>query len=132
MALPTNSSARMQHPQSGGWGPYGKTWPRCESHRATKNFSRAQKDAVDSSEYSPGHRCHKRANVPESNFAFEQTKAARQAGRIQFPFFVKFLSELENGRSVPFSRVTLYCSGVSICFHSSFVLVTFMIPLALR
>jgi len=41
------------------------------------------------------------------------------------------LSGLEKGLSVPFSRVTLYWSGVRICFHSASVLVTFLIPLAL-
>src|SRR5712691_5441879 len=41
------------------------------------------------------------------------------------------LSGLEKGLSVPFSRVTLYWSGVRICFHSASVLITFLIPLAL-
>src|SRR5438132_11127468 len=39
------------------------------------------------------------------------------------------LSGLEYGASVPFCRITLYCSGVNWLFHSASVLITFLIPL---
>src|SRR5690348_9684538 len=39
------------------------------------------------------------------------------------------LSGLVKAYSVPSCRNTSYCSGVSCCFHSASVLITFLIPL---
>ncbi len=55
--------------------------------------------------------------VPESNFAFDEKSTALHAAQAYVPLSLVCRSSLVNGRSVPFSRRTLYCSGESFFFQ---------------
>src|SRR5438132_11602487 len=63
--------------------------------------------------------------VPESNFVSDVKSGLPHATQRYVPFSFVLSYSPVNGRSVPFSRVTWYCSGVSSRFHSSSVFRTF-------
>src|SRR5262249_55002982 len=63
--------------------------------------------------------------VPESNLASDENRALPQQTQRNSPFSCQFAYLLVNGRSVPFWRVTWYCSGDSCFCHSESVLTTF-------
>lgn len=63
--------------------------------------------------------------VPESNFVSDLNKSLIQHTHWNIPFSLKLLYLPVKGGSVPFFRVILYCSGVSIRFHSSSLLIIF-------
>jgi hypothetical protein len=56
--------------------------------------------------------------VPDSNLVSELNSSWPQPAHTYVPWAWLFQSSPVNARSVPFSRRTLYCMGVSICFHS--------------
>ena len=56
--------------------------------------------------------------VPDSNFVSERKSSCAQPAQTYVPWAWLFQSSPVNARSVPFPRRTLYCMGVSICFHS--------------
>src|ERR1700682_1831066 len=62
--------------------------------------------------------------VPDSNLVSELNSALPQQMHRYMPLSGFSAYRFENGRSVPFLRATLYCSGVSCLRHSSSVLTT--------
>src|ERR1017187_5009669 len=58
---------------------------------------------------------------PESNFESDRNNSCPQAAHLYTPGVVTPSYSPVNGRSVPFSRRTRYCSGVSSLRHSSSV-----------
>src|SRR5882672_5564530 len=105
-----------------------------ESHLAHKTSVRVSDKllSTSSSTFSFAIGCQKLGQpVPESNLALELNSGSSQATHSKTPCSWISLSGLEKGASVPFRRVTSYCSGVRMRFHSSFVLFTFFIPLEL-
>src|SRR3989344_8850584 len=110
----------MQYRFPVGVGPSSKTCPRCEPQRAHVISVRAMPPEVSvcvsialgnawSNEGQP---------VPESNFASDEKSGLPHATHAYVPAFSWTYSPVK-GASVPFSRNTLYCSGVSVCFHPS-------------
>ena len=62
--------------------------------------------------------------VPDSNFASERNSSAPQPAQRYVPERCSSHSAPVNARSVPFSRSTRYCSGVSSARHSASDLAT--------
>src|SRR5262249_17296187 len=66
--------------------------------------------------------------VPESNLVSDENSALPQQMQRNRPFSCHSAYLLLNARSVPFWRVTSYCSGVSCFCHSESVLTTLFSP----
>src|SRR5690348_17954144 len=62
--------------------------------------------------------------VPESNLVSELNSAVPQQTHRYSPFACNSSYSFANGRSVPPSRVTLYCSAVSCFLHSASLFTT--------
>src|SRR5688572_16108126 len=68
---------------------------------------------------------------PDSYLASELNNGNPQPAHANVPSSFSSFRGLLKGLSVPFSRIIRYCSGVSVCFHSASLLVTFCTPFAL-
>src|ERR1035437_1535981 len=117
----------MQYRRPVGFGPSSKTWPTWASQRRHITSVRTLKKLRSSSVFTAfgAIGCQKLGQpVPESNFVSELKSGRSQHTQVYVPF--AWLSQFGplKARSVPFFRVTRYCSGVRSFFHSASVLTT--------
>ena len=106
-------------------GPSLNRCPRCEPHlRQTTSVRCMPWLSSGRNSTAPGRASSNEGQpVPLSNFALEEKRGVSQTAHAYMPSFVSWTYLPENGCSVPFSRSTWYCSGVSFFLISfSFIL----------
>src|SRR4051794_33181408 len=118
-----------------GCGPSGNTCPRCPPHAAHMTSVRTMPNvvSVSSSTLSSVAGAEKAGQPhPESYFASELKSSAPHPAQWYVPESNTWSYSPVNGRSVPFSRSTWYCSGVSSARHCSSVFLIFCTPCRLQ
>src|ERR1035437_2387300 len=112
----------MQYRRPVGLGPSSKTCPRCPPQVAHVASVRVmKKERSVSVETAAGSTGAKKLGqpVPDSNFASDPKSSAWQPEQRYPPAACSSPSSPLRAFSPPFSRSTLYCSGVSSARHSA-------------
>src|SRR5450631_4321288 len=120
----------MQYRSPVGRGPSGKTCPRCPPQREQVTSTLRIPNVLSSweSTFSSAAGWKKLGQPqPESNFESDRNNSCPQAAHLYTPGVVTPSYSPVNGRSVPFSRSTRYCSGVNSLRHSSSVFLIFSV-----
>src|SRR3954465_1436105 len=105
-----------------GPGPSSNTCPRCPPQRRQRTSVRtipSEWSSTVSTASATAGSVKLGQPVPESNFASEENSSAPQAAQRYVPVSFEKLYLPVNGGSVPWRRMTSYCSGVSSLAHSS-------------
>lgn len=124
----------MQNRCPVGSGPSSNTWPKCASHflqissvpvDPMELSGRRSAFVLDSSLFTAPWICQKDGQpLPESYFVSELNNTASQHTQWYVPCSVLVRWIPLKGSSVPFSRVTKYCSGVSFFCQSTLTVVS--------
>ena len=126
-SLKFSAAEFIQYRRPVGLGPSSKTWPRWAPHRLHRTSVLIVNKLLSGSflMFFPETGVQKLGQpVPELNFVSELNKSLPQHMHLYMPFFFKSQYSPEKGSSVPFKRVTRYCSAVSSFFHCLLVFMT--------
>src|SRR6185503_11174226 len=120
----SSAAELMQYRSPVGLGPSSKTCPRWAPQRAQTTSSRSMKKVLSFSlpmfSFAIGE-VKLGQPVPDSNLVSDEKRSFPQHTHLYVPFSWLFQNAPVKARSVPFLRVTMYCSSVRLFFHSSSV-----------